>query len=43
MLKTVFKLLGKQAKTSPGQLLLCGTLDDVPDGGRSDDRSSDQQ
>jgi hypothetical protein len=42
MLKTAFRLLGKQAKTSPGQLLLCGTSDDVPDGGRSDDRSSDQ-
>jgi hypothetical protein len=42
MLKTTFRLLGKQGKTSPGQLLLCGTSDDAPDGGRSDDRSSDQ-
>jgi hypothetical protein len=25
MLKTAFRLLGKQAKTSPGQLRLCGT------------------
>jgi hypothetical protein len=33
MLKMTFRLLDKQAKTTPGQLLLCGTSDDAPDGG----------
>jgi hypothetical protein len=40
MLKMAFKLLGKQAKTTQGQLLLCGTSVVASDGGRPDDKSA---
>jgi hypothetical protein len=43
MLKTAFRLLGKQAKTTPGPLLLCGATNDASDGGRLDDNSSDEK
>jgi hypothetical protein len=42
MLKTAFRLLGKQAKTTPGQLLLYNTSDVVYDGGRPDDKTLDR-